>query len=190
MRSFIAIDTGTKISEMIDSNVEKLKRMGFRASWVPGGNAHLTLAFLDSVELKKLELLATMLSGRLRGFPSFTLSTDKIGYFKHRDLPKVIWLGIEKNQNLFNLYREVRVVLEAMNFPFEENFRPHLTLGRMKYSPQMWRKLIGTIENEKLIFPVVEVVIFESILSKEGAKYKKVFTCSFEGGLVKHVIEG
>ena len=62
MRSFIAIDTGLQVQMMIESVVEKLKRMGFRASWVPGGNSPLTISFLDSVELQRLELLATMLS--------------------------------------------------------------------------------------------------------------------------------
>mgnify|MGYP002408521693 FL=1 len=190
MRSFIAINTGSRVPEMIDSIVEKLKRMGFKASWVPGNNSHITFAFFESIEFERLELLATMLSRRLRGFPSFSLETTGIGYFKHRDLPKVIWVGIDRNQVLFNLYREVRVILEAMNLPAEESFRPHLTVGRMKFSPPLWVRFLETIENERIVFPVNEVSIFESVLSKEGAKYTKVFTCSFEGGLVKHDIQG
>jgi 2'-5' RNA ligase len=164
---------------MIESVVEKLKRMGFRASWVPGGNSHLTISFLDSVELQRLELLATMLSKRLRGFPTFTLETGKLGYFKHKELPKVVWIGIERNQTLSNLHREVRSVLESMSFPVEDNF-----------SPPLWNKFLETIETEKIVFQVNEVSVFESILSREGAKYRKVFTCSFEGGLIKHDFQG
>ena len=188
MRSFIAVDTGERVPAMIDGISEKLRRMGFKASWVPGANAHVTLAFLDNIELDKLALLASMLSRRLRGFPSFTLETGRIGYFKHKDLPKVIWVAIERNQNLVNLQRETRVVLEALSLPVDENFRPHLTVGRMKFSPPMWRKFLSTLENEHIIFPVGEVTMFESILSREGATYRKVFTCSFEGGLIEHAV--
>ncbi|HAY98308.1 MAG TPA: RNA 2',3'-cyclic phosphodiesterase [Mesotoga sp.] len=190
MRSFIAVDTGDRVSAMIDSISERLRRMGFKASWVPGVNSHVTLAFLDNIEPERLSLLASMLSRRLRGFPSFTLETGGIGYFKHKDLPKVIWVGIERNQSLINLQRETRVVLEAMNLPVEDNFRPHLTVGRMKFSPPMWRKFLSTLDNERVIFPVGEATIFESILSREGARYRKVFTCSFEGGLIEHAVEG
>ena len=190
MRSFIAIDTGQQVQTMVESVVEKLKRMGFRASWVPGGNSHVTISFLDNVEVQRLELLATMLSKRLRGFPAFTLETGKLGYFKHKELPKVVWIGIERNQTLSNLHREVRSVLESMSFPVEDNFRPHLTVGRMKFSPPLWNKFLETIETEKIVFQVNEVSVFESILSREGAKYRKVFTCSFEGGLIKHDFEG
>lgn len=190
MRSFIAVDTGEKVPAMIDSISERLRRMGFKASWVPGTNAHLTLAFLDNIEPERLSLIASMLSRRLRGFPSFTLETGRIGYFKHKELPKVIWVAIERNQSLLNLQRETKVVLEAMNLPVDSSFRPHLTVGRMKFSPPMWRKFLGTIEDERIIFPVGEVTVFESILSREGAKYRKVFTCSFEGGLIEHAVEG
>ncbi|AKI96960.1 RNA 2',3'-cyclic phosphodiesterase [Kosmotoga pacifica] len=186
MRTFIAIDTGQKVAEIVDIVVEKLKRMGFKASWVPGSNAHLTLAFLNEVKDEKVELIASMLSKRLRGFPTFTFSTGKLGFFRHKNLPRVIWIGVKSSPILNNLFRETRVALESLGFNVDENFHAHITVGRMKFSPPYWRKLIETVEIEEVIVPVSEVSLFKSELSPEGAKYTKLFSCSFEGGLIKY----
>jgi len=186
LRTFIAIDTGQKISGIVDTVVERLRRMGFKASWVSGNNAHLTLAFLNDVEKEKVELVASMLSKRLRGFPTFTFSTGKLGFFRHKNLPRVIWIGVKPSAILNNLFRETRVALESLGFSVEESFHAHITVGRMKFSPPYWKKLIETVELEEVIVPVNEVSVFKSELSPEGAKYTKLFSCSFEGGLIKH----
>jgi 2'-5' RNA ligase len=46
VRSFIAIETNQKVKKTSDELIEKLKRMGFRASWTKTSNTHLTLFFL------------------------------------------------------------------------------------------------------------------------------------------------
>lgn len=43
VRSFIAIETNQKVKKTLDELVEKLKRMGFRATWTKTDNTHLTL---------------------------------------------------------------------------------------------------------------------------------------------------
>ena len=188
MRTFVAVDTEINVKSMVNKVSDKLKRMGFKASWVPGENAHLTLAFVNDIEKQKVDLLSSVISKRLRGFPSFTFSTQNLGFFKHKDLPKVIWIGIENTPILSNLFRETRIALETLGISIENNFHPHITVGRMKYSPQYWRKLLETVEVESIIVAVNEVCVYESLLSREGAKYRKLYTCNFEGGLVKHDI--
>lgn len=186
LRTFIAIDTGKGVASVVDMVVDKLKRMGFKASWVPGSNAHLTLSFLGEIEFSKVEILASMLSKRLRGFPSFTFSTKQLGFFRHNNLPRVIWIGVENTPFLNNLHREVRVALGSLGLAAEDKFHPHITVGRMKYSPPYWKKLLATIELEEIVVPVNGVHIYESELLSEGANYRKIFSCNFEGGLVKH----
>jgi 2'-5' RNA ligase len=186
MRTFIAIDTGPEVANMVESISDKLKRMGFKASWVPRENAHLTLAFLNEVDEKKISLLGSMILNRMRGFPSFSVKVSKFGYFRNKSLPKAFWIGFEENKHLQDLFEETKKVLESFNISIEGKFYPHITIGRMKFSPKYWEKLIQTINVEKVIIPVKELTIYESILKKEGAIYKKRYICDFEGGLKEY----
>jgi len=189
LRAFIAIDTGPKVAEILDKSVEKLRRMGFKGNWVTPGNAHLTLAFLGEIEKPKTSQLAHILSNRLRGFPSFSVITREIGYFKYKGLPRVIWLGLDDSSIVQSLRREIRILTESLSIPVEGSFHPHITIGRIKYSPEYWEKLLDTLIPENVVVPVEQVVVFESILGKEGARYRELYTCDFEGGLQEHDVE-
>ncbi len=189
MRSFVAIDSGPRVSEILDRSAEKLRRMGFKGNWVSPGNAHLTLAFLGEIDRPKARQLAHMLSNRLRGFPSFSIVTRQIGYFKYKGLPRVIWLGLDDSPTVHSLRREIKILTESLSIPVEGSFHPHITVGRIKYSPEYWEKLIETLTPESVVVSVSEVKVFESILGREGAKYRELYTCDFEGGLQEYDVK-
>ncbi|TYB95691.1 MAG: RNA 2',3'-cyclic phosphodiesterase [Kosmotoga sp.] len=189
MRTFVAIDVGEKVVNQVDSVGEKLRKMGFKANWVSGKNTHITLEFLGDIETEKVKSVASMISKRLRGFPSFTLKTTKLGYFKKKNLPRVIWIGLEHSDLLTQLFRETKIALEGLGFKIDGRFHPHITIGRMKYSPPYWMKLLKTISIEEVVFPVEEVIVYKSILTPKGAIYKKQYSCDFEGGLIDHELK-
>lgn len=183
MRAFVAIDTGPEVANMVESISDKLKRMGFKASWVPRENAHLTLAFLNEVDEKRISVLSSMILNRIRGFPSFSVKVSKFGYFRNKSLPKTFWIGFDENKHLQDLFNEIKKVLESFGINIEGKLYPHVTIGRMKFSPKYWEKLVQTISVEKVIIPVKALTVYESILRREGAVYKKRYVCDFEGGI-------
>lgn len=189
LRTFVAIDTGKKVADLVDSIGEKLRKMGFKANWISGSNTHITLAFLGELEKSKVQAVASMILKRLRGFPTFTVKTNRLGYFKKKNLPRVIWIGLEKNDLLAQLFREIKVALDGLGFTVEGRFHPHITVGRMKYSPTYWMKLLKTVSIEEVVFPVNEIIVYKSILTPKGAIYKKQYSCDFEGGLIEHESE-
>ncbi len=186
MRAFVAIDTGPEVANMVESISDKLRRMGFKASWVPKENAHLTLAFLNEVDEKRISVLSSMILNRIRGFPSFSVKVSKFGYFRNKSLPKTFWIGFDENKHLQDLFNEIKKVLESFGINIEGKLYPHITIGRMKFSPKYWEKLVQTISVEKVIIPVKALTIYESILRREGAIYKKRYVCDFEGGIKEY----
>jgi len=72
MRCFIAIDVNDAVRDAAMQTVEKLKKRGFRASWVKRENVHLTLFFLGEVQPRQVDEIAQHLCQRVRGFPSFS----------------------------------------------------------------------------------------------------------------------
>ena len=186
MRAFIAIDTGPEVANMVESISDKLKRMGFKASWVPRENAHLTLAFLNEVDEKRISVLSSMILNRVRGFPSFSVKVAKFGYFRNKSLPKTFWIGFDENKHLQDLFNEIKKVLESFGINIEGRLYPHVTIGRMKFSPRYWEKLVQTINVEKVIIPVKSLTVYESILRREGAIYKRRYVCDFEGGIKEY----
>ena len=187
IRTFVALDVVEEARELLVDTVEKLKRMGFKANWTKPQNFHLTLFFLGELPQSKIVELANRMSEILAGFPTFSYVINSIGFFPYKNLPRVLWFGADGGNTLISLYEETKKSIMLCNIPIDstdEKFIPHLTIGRMKYSPPMWEKLIKDIKFEKIMVPVSEIHIFSSTLTRRGPIYKKMYTIEFEGGLM------
>ncbi len=188
MRTFIAIDVNDEVRKASEEIVEKLMRRGFRANWVKPENVHLTLFFLGEMEESQVDEMAKHLCERVRGFPSFSFSVKGVNFFRKGRLPRVIWMSVEKTPALVKLYDELKAELVKHGFLKEpdERFVPHITIARVKQSPDMWEKLISDITVEPILVSVSTFTIYSSTLTPEGPIYKWVYKCDFERGLIKN----
>lgn len=144
--------------------------------WVDPVNIHLTLAFLGDTEEKRIKSLAVLLKEKCSGFKGFEFSLAGTGLFKSYRNPKVIWAGIRSSEQLSGLNDLVNNVLKENGFECEEQqFKPHLTLGRVR-SLRNAENLKTVIEkyrdSELQKVEVKEVILFESILMHTGPLYK------------------
>ncbi|ABR31012.1 hypothetical protein SU69_05885 [Thermosipho melanesiensis] len=188
MRSFIAIDITSEVRSVAEDVISKLKKMGFKASWVSPENLHLTLFFLGEIDKEKVELLAEKFHRRLIGFPSFSFNVNEFGFFRFKHLPRVFFLKVEQSKILQTLYLEMRSEMKKLRISFDDkgNFVPHITLGRLKYSPENWEELVKDIDVPKMVVPVDKVIIYSSTLTPSGPIYKWMYRVKFEGGLDKN----
>lgn len=185
IRTFIAIESNTELKNLVIENIEKLKRMGFKSNWTKKENIHLTMLFLGNLSVQKIAEIAYKLGERISGFPTFVYSVDKLGYFKFKESPKVIWVGVSGKQTLHGLYKEVKSsVLKCGLDVKNEEFVPHITVGRVKKHPEHWEKLIGSMQFEPIKVPVNSIGIYSSQLTKTGPIYTKMYTIDFEGGVI------
>jgi RNA 2',3'-cyclic 3'-phosphodiesterase len=151
-----------------------------RIKWVEPENMHLTLKFFGETDEKQIPAIQHVLQNAADQSKSFSLSVANTGIFGSHYDPKVIWFGIEKQPELELLAKNIFTGLEKIGWqPDRQNFVPHLTIGRIKElkDKTLFQKIISKyntvkIQEEK----VTEIKLYESILSRGGPLYVKVFS--------------
>ena len=149
-----------------------------KITWVDPANIHLTLAFLGNTEEELIKAVSIMLKKTCTGFGDFKFNLTGTGIFRNFNDPKVIWIGIEPDEKLLHLNNLIMTVLKDAGFRLEERpFRPHLTLGRIKFIKDV-NALKSALEKYYDIpiqqVHVEEVILYESILKPTGPIYKPI----------------
>ncbi len=141
MRAFIAVDCNNKekilsIQQMIRTSLLHLN--GNIKPTLPE-NLHFTLFFFGDIDDTTVERIKQKIN-EIR-FEEFEISYKKIGVFPSYKQPKVIWIGLDDNstKKLNALFELVKSKMEQIGFKPDKQFKPHLTLFRVK-------RPIGNIE--------------------------------------------
>lgn len=147
-----------------------------RINWVNPSNIHLTLKFIGETSEAKLPEIIKILEDCICMHPAFTLDFDKTGIFGSRYEPRIIWLGVSHLPKEIGLLAEdVLNAFDTIGFVRDrQNFVPHLTLGRIKglIDKPVFQQVISQIPQKTYLQTrVSEVVLYESILRKEGPLY-------------------
>ncbi len=128
MRLFFALEFDQEIKDSLTLLQQDLLSYFPKGLFTRPVNLHLTLCFLGEVEGHALTLLKEILYS-LEANP-ITLVCNQLGLFRKRQ-GDILWLGIEENQALEALQKELAYKLRANNFFLDEQvFHPHITLAR------------------------------------------------------------
>ncbi|MBU2652348.1 MAG: RNA 2',3'-cyclic phosphodiesterase [Bacteroidetes bacterium] len=178
MRLFTAIKVqpGIRFLELLSKLQQSLHYD--RIKWVETGNIHITLRFFGETPEIELKKIIPALERSVTGHKPFEITLKDIGIFGSSYNPRVIWCGIEHSLPLQALAKSHFLELEKAAFPGDrQNFVPHLTLGRIKSigNKNHFQDVIrshqpGVIQQ----VPVKEIILFESILRREGPEYRVV----------------
>jgi 2'-5' RNA ligase len=175
-RIFIAvkIDAGKGLLDMISDFRAVLRDE--RIKWTEIENFHITIAFPGETEEDKVTAVSKMLKEVSEGSGTFEMIIKGAGVFKSFNDPRVLWTTIEPSVKLNGLYELVIPGLRRIGINLEEReFRPHLTLGRIKgiNDNDRFKALIMKYVNIELQKQQVnEVILYESVLSHAGPIYK------------------
>lgn len=151
-----------------------------RIKWVEPENMHLTLKFFGETDDAKIPSICQALKTAVAQSKPFTLKISNTGIFGSHYDPKIIWFGIEQQDELENLARNIFTELAKCGWEADrQNFVPHLTIGRIKElkDKPLFQKIIGkynTVEIQEE--NVTEIILYESILRREGPLYVNVFS--------------
>lgn len=184
MRLFIAINLTSAEKARISGASRELREAGFPVRWVAEENLHLTLKFLGETEAGGVADLSAALDDAAEGFAPFDLELRGFGAFPSPANPRVIWIGIERNESLKKLKRQLETQISPLGFPTEERpFRPHLTIGRARRDSSRSGfkgidRLIADLNYEDS-FCVAKVDLMRSRLSPSGAKYEVLHSAPF-----------
>jgi 2'-5' RNA ligase len=149
-----------------------------KITWVDPANIHLTLAFLGDTEDDLIKVVSIMLKKTCTGFGEFKFNLVGTGIFKNFNDPRVIWIGIERNEKLLQLNNLIMTGLKDAGFKLEDRpYRPHLTLGRIKFlrDNNALKKALEKYQDKPIQqVHVEEVILYESILKPTGPVYKPI----------------
>jgi 2'-5' RNA ligase len=165
-RLFVAIDLPPAQRDRIQSICSGLP--GTR--WTPAGQIHLTLRFIGEVDDSLFRQITDTLA-KIRTEP-LTLTIKGLGHFPPRRLPRVLWVGLEKNDRLLQLRNRIETALVRIGLePEERKFAPHITIARFKNpSLNRFKDFMATNNLFELPpFPVNEFHIYSSKLTSKGA---------------------
>jgi RNA 2',3'-cyclic 3'-phosphodiesterase len=185
VRLFIALDLGEDVRQAVRELIARLRPASQSARWVRPESMHMTLKFIGYAAPQKLEAIRSALAP-IRSPRPVELHFRGIGFFPNERRPRVIWCGIGASANLTSLARDVERALEPLGVaPESRDFVPHLTLARFN-APEKSAELVG-IANELQSRELGsasenEFHLFESVLHRSGAEYRKLASYPFVQG--------
>jgi len=144
--------------------------------WEPISKLHLTLKFLGDTPVELIEPLANALLSVTNSFQAFFSNFTGFGIFYRNKKPAILWVGLNNNDNLIELFSKIEKVSVELGFPKETRvFKPHITLARLKGNENL--SLLNEFINKKLSsekFNINKINLIRSKLLPTGSVYSVV----------------
>jgi len=196
VRSFIAIELPDELKQGLTQLEAKLKLSKQPwVKWVDPYSIHLTLKFLGSIAVDRINEITRAMEEATQGIPPFRLEVKDLGVFPSLRRVQVAWVGISGEvDKLSQLQQHLKSNLARLGFaPESRPFTPHLTLARLRNRAslderQSFGQLIATTKFETAYTIKVDAInLMRSQLTREGAIYSRI---SSVGLNKKSFIEG
>ena len=170
MRAFIAIEMPENVKNELIKIQKEIDRLGLiKGRFTEIENLHLTLKFLGEISRSELEAVKEKLASIK--FDLFEAELNELGVFNSEEFIRIVWIGL-KGDDLFKIQKQVDQTLEDI-FPSESRFMAHVTLARPKFveDKQVFINELKKISFDKIKFKIDKVVLKDSELTEQGAKY-------------------
>lgn len=145
------------------------------ARWLPPENFHITLRFIGEVDRRRANDIADELAAA-RAAP-FEARLAGAGLFRTGRRPRALWAGVAPAPELLDAKRQADAACARAGLgPPERRFTPHVTLARLSRAaaPEAAERRAAALAGAvACAFPVEDVVLFESHLGAEGARYER-----------------
>lgn len=145
---------------------------------------HITLKMPFNYNEAKESVLAQKLSGFLKDRKPFNVKIDGVGTFGNR----VIFLNIEKSQELIELQSELKIfckkVLNLNDELSDRNFHPHMTLAFKDLKSKNFEEVLALVKEQsfKTEFLVEELFILKRLENRWDLREKLFFEANNELG--------
>lgn len=179
IRAFVAVRVPA--TPALCDVLDELGRMGRSIKPVDSDHLHVTLKFLGETDTSWIDGTREVLDAVAKASSTFDVRLHGLGAFPKPSRPSVIWTGIEPAEPMMQLAERTEQALSEFGFaPETREFRPHVTLARVKSRPP--QELASLLERhattEFAKFRVNEIVLIQSQLSPQGPKYTPLHVAS------------
>lgn len=179
VRSFVALPLPEDLSILLGDEASRIayQDKSNHVRWVDEQNYHVTLAFLGEIELSQIDNLATELDHFLQP-GEVQLELSHLSPFPESS-PKLIAAILNKTGSLLSVYEQTKKALYSAGIQIEKRkFMPHVTLGRYRTSARRRQMISSNLFNTHA--QTNSVVIYESILTANGAEYRPMYEFDLE----------
>lgn len=178
-RLFIAIEIPFSLQGRLCDTCRDIEERCRNARVVKRGNLHITLHFLGDVDQGLFASVCDSLDRACVGIRPFEIRVDGIGVFGHERRPRLIWAGVEAEQQLKELHRAAGEGLSELGVRIDgREYMPHITLVRFK-DGRACRGIAEIIEHNRTAhfgsYTADSVVVMKSELSGSGPEYEAAF---------------
>ena len=178
----IKTEPGEKIRDCIAHSKNCLK--GESIKWISPLQLHITLAFLGDTSIDQVNLTGQLMSRIIPAYDAPVVQYKGLGLFRSIKDPRILWIGLELDPLIQKIKAELDRELKAIGFRIEpRDFRPHLTLARIKRM-QNKEALKDLLHAYRDYFfqesTIAKIVYYESILGREGPTYKVIKSVRFK----------
>lgn len=176
VRLFVAIPLPAELQNKLTEMQQHFKPLARTAKWVRAEGIHLTLKFLGYVDPDRIPDITQSLKDVASRHGAVSVQAAGCGFFPNSRRPNVLWVGVHSDR-LGELQRDVEDAMAALGFEKENRaFSPHLTLARFRETHGLTPLILETEKQKDAVlgeFTAGEFVLYESILHREGAEYKR-----------------
>jgi 2'-5' RNA ligase len=185
VRVFVALELPEPLTEGILGLARRLRDSGVRASWCGRGTIHLTLKFLGDTEESELPHVVAAVAAAALNVPRFSFDLSRLGAFPSPRNARVIWVGVEPVDALFDLRKAVESELSAIGIPRDRRrFHPHITVGRVRgRAPEDTADILAGLPVPGGSVTVTEVRVMRSTLNPGGAIHEVIEAIPLGGHL-------
>jgi 2'-5' RNA ligase len=182
IRTFIAVEISEEQRNSARRLIQRLSVAGQSYRWVDPENLHLTLSFLGDVPETEINQVCAVTEKAVAKISSFQFCVAGAGAFPDSIRPRVIWAGVNEGTDEFiKLQAAIQNQLSTLGFTADRRqYRPHLTLGRLKRAGRFDAELSELIEKHAEFDLGTNfadaVVIFSSFLDRSGPTYTPIST--------------
>ncbi len=161
MRVFFAIEFEDELKDYLFNIQKDIRQHCMAGNFTSKENFHLTMRFIGEQSPMQIEHLLAVLKETSSNMSAFELRLNKLGKFDKGNR-KIIWLGLQKSQELEALYRKLESALIEHGYNKEDRgFSPHITLAR-EVKIQGYEKLMNELPIDNLVIKVKSISLMES----------------------------
>ena len=186
---FVAVELCDSVRRAAEDAVVHLQRGlagTLRARWVPAGHMHLTVRFIGHVADDRVSGVLDALGHPIPIQP-FDVALAGCGVFPAHGPPRTLWIGLSDGlPSLTAVHNEMNRRLRPIGLePEARPYTAHLTLARVKDAPRgssvLIKEALRTIDVAPAACRITRATVFESRVSRDGARYSAVLQIPFDG---------
>lgn len=184
-RCFYAVEIGDEARAAVGRAQAKLQVPGAVLGLPQPADIHLTLVFLGNVFANQVPAYADLLDRAVAGVAPFRYAVRGVGTFGPPRTPRVVWAGVTAPPALALLQGRLAEGAQALGVPPQDReFRPHVTLARVKAcrKPAALTTAVSSLKNAQFGDVLVQrALLVRSHLDRPDARYTILHASPLKG---------